>query len=48
MIPNIPNGLGQVLMLLIAMIFAGAIAGIIGSLKAYLNMNEVVSSIMFN
>lgn len=45
---NMPNGLGQILMLLISIIFAGLVAGIIGVLKAFLNMNEVVSSIMFN
>jgi simple sugar transport system permease protein len=45
---NLPSGLGQILMLLISICFAGLLAGIIGALKAFFNMNEVVSSIVFN
>jgi simple sugar transport system permease protein len=45
---SVPNGLSQIILLLISVISAMLIAGIIGLLKAYLNVNEVVSSIMFN
>jgi simple sugar transport system permease protein len=45
---NVPIGAGQILILLIAIFFGALVAGIIGALKAFLNVNEVVSSIMFN
>ena len=45
---NIPIGLGQILILLIAMMSGAAISSIIGALKTYLNINEVITSILFN
>ncbi|GHU33045.1 hypothetical protein FACS1894166_07630 [Bacilli bacterium] len=45
---SFPNGLGQIIMLIICIIGGMFIAGIIGLLKATLNLNEVVSSIMLN
>jgi simple sugar transport system permease protein len=45
---SVPNGLSQIILLLISVVSAMIVAGIIGMLKAYLNVNEVVSSIMFN
>ncbi len=45
---RVPNVIGQLILIIIAMIMGGIVAGIIGWLKAKFNMNEVVSSIMFN
>jgi simple sugar transport system permease protein len=45
---NMPNGLSQIILLLVSIVAATSIATIIGILKAFLNVNEVVSSIMFN
>jgi simple sugar transport system permease protein len=45
---NVPNGLSQIILLLISVVSAMLISMMIGVLKAYLNVNEVVSSIMFN
>jgi simple sugar transport system permease protein len=45
---HLPNGLSQLLLLLISMVAACSVATLIGILKAFLNVNEVVSSIMFN
>jgi simple sugar transport system permease protein len=45
---NVPNGLGQILILVISIVAAATIAGVIGALKAFFNMSEVVSSILFN
>ncbi|MDE7434023.1 MAG: hypothetical protein K2M43_02775 [Mycoplasmoidaceae bacterium] len=44
----VPFGLGQIIIVLIAVISGGLVGGLIGLLKAKLNMNEVVSSIMLN
>jgi simple sugar transport system permease protein len=44
----VPNGLSQVLLMLTSIIAACVVATLIGVLKAFLNVNEVVSSIMFN
>ena len=46
--PAPANGANQVVLLLVCMIGGAAIATIVGALKAFLNVNEVVSSIMFN
>lgn len=43
-----PNGLGQIMILLVSIAIGMLFAGLIGVLKAYLNVNEVVSSIMLN
>jgi simple sugar transport system permease protein len=45
---SLPTGIGQIIMLLICILSGMLIAGIIGVLKAFLNLNEVVSSITFN
>ncbi|MDR0740011.1 MAG: ABC transporter permease [Mycoplasmataceae bacterium] len=45
---NVPNGLSQLLLVLISVISAAAISTLIGVFKSFLNVNEVVSSIMFN
>ena len=45
---NFPNGSGQLFMLLIAIISGGFVAFIIGLLKIYLNVNEVISAILLN
>lgn len=45
---NVPNVLGQLIMLIIAIVMGGLIGTLIGFLKAKFNMNEVVSSIMIN
>ena len=45
---NIPIGLGQIFVVLIAMMSGAAISSIIGALKTYLNINEVITSILFN
>lgn len=45
---QLPNGVGQIVILLISVMVAMFVAGLIGAMKAYLNVNEVVSSIMFN
>ncbi len=44
----LPAGSLAIVMLLIAIISGGAIAAIIGTLKAYLKVNEVISTIMIN
>lgn len=44
----IPQGAGQLVMLLVAMIVGGLIATIVGALDVYLRINSVVSSIIFN
>ena len=46
--PNIPNGMGQLLVLMISIICGGLVAMLIGALKIYFNINEVISSIMLN
>ena len=46
--PNIPNGIGQLLVLMISIICGGLVAMLIGALKIYFNINEVISSIMLN
>ncbi len=45
---KITPGLNQVLIVLVSMGIGALVAAIIGALKAYLRVNEVVSSIMFN
>ncbi len=45
---SIPAGSLAIFMLLIAMISGGIIAAVIGALKAYLKVNEVISTIMLN
>ena len=45
---NFPNGTGQIFMLFIAIISGGFVACIIGLLKIYLNVNEVISAILIN
>ena len=45
---NFPNGTGQLFMLLIAITTGGFIACIIGLLKVYFNVNEVISAILLN
>ncbi len=45
---SVPNVIGQIILIIVAMCMGGLIAAIIGWLKAKFNMNEVVSSIMFN
>lgn len=45
---GIMPGLGQVLVVLVAMLAGAVIAVIIGLLKTYLNVNEVITSILFN
>lgn len=45
---GIMAGLGQVVVILVAMLAGSVIAVIIGLLKTYLNVNEVITSILFN
>jgi len=45
---NVPAGLGQIIIVLLGMASGAFVGFLIGILKAYLNTNEVVSSIMFN
>lgn len=45
---NMPNGLGQLFLLIIAMLAGGLFALFIGILKVFLKINEVVSSILMN
>lgn len=45
---GMPNGLGQVVAILIAMLVGGCVALLVGILKVYLNINEVITCIMFN
>lgn len=45
---KITPGLNQVVILIVSMGIGALVAGIVGALKAYLRVNEVVSSIMFN
>lgn len=45
---NLAPGANQIVVLLVGMIGGAFVATIVGILKAYLNVNEVVSSIMFN
>jgi simple sugar transport system permease protein len=45
---GVPNGLSQILIILISIISAASISTLIGFLKSSLNVNEVVSSIMLN
>lgn len=45
---KLPPGLGPIITLLIAVFFASLVAGIISLLKIYLNVNDVVSSILLN
>ncbi len=45
---NVHNGWGQIIIILIAVISGGLIAGLVGFLKAKFNTNEVVVSIMLN
>lgn len=47
-INSLPPGSLSIVMLLIAIISGGLIAAIIGALKAYLKVNEVISTIMVN
>lgn len=44
----IPNGVGQILTLLVAMITGSLIATLVGALDVYLRVNSVVSSILLN
>lgn len=46
--PNTPNVLGQLMIIIIAMICGSLLATVIGALKVYLNISEVITSIMFN
>lgn len=46
--PNVPNGIGQIIMIFICMFFASMISLIIILLKIHFNVNEVISSIVFN
>ncbi len=48
LVPNMPNGLGQITVLLISSVIGGLIGAVVGAMKAYLNVNEVVSTIMLN
>lgn len=43
-----PNGSGQIFMLFISVIAGGFVACLIGLLKIYLNVNEVISAILLN
>lgn len=45
---NIPIGLGQILVIIVAMMSGAVISSTIGALKTYLNINEVITSILFN
>ncbi len=45
---KIPNGAGQVIMVLIAMIVGALFALVIGALEVYLKVNSVVSAILLN
>ncbi|MBQ6970171.1 ABC transporter permease [bacterium] len=45
---GLPTGLSQVVMLLVAIGAATIVAVAIGAMKVFLNVNEVVSSIMLN
>lgn len=45
---NIPKGLNQFTLIILGILIGATISGIIGFLKAFLNVNEVVSSIMLN
>lgn len=45
---NFPNGSGQIFMLFISIIAGGFVACLIGLLKIYLNVNEVISAILLN
>ncbi len=47
-IPNVPNIAGQIIMLIITMAVGGLVAYVIGLLKVYLNINEVITCIMVN
>lgn len=45
---GLPSGANQFVILIISMLIGALFAAIVGALKAYLKINEVVSSIMFN
>ena len=45
---NVPIGLGQIVVIIMAMMSGAVISSIIGALKTYLNINEVITSILFN
>lgn len=45
---SIPNGVGQLLIIIIAMCIGGLIASIIGLMEVHLKVNSVVSSILIN
>ena len=47
-IPTIPNVAGQLVIIVISMVAGAIISTLIGLLKVLLNINEVISSIMFN
>ena len=48
LMPHVPTGLGQILVILISMVGGACIALIITCLKIKFNINEVISSIMLN
>jgi simple sugar transport system permease protein len=45
---NLGKGFNQIVVLLMCIIFGSLVAMLVGALKAFLNVNEVVSSIMLN
>jgi simple sugar transport system permease protein len=45
---GMPMGVGQLIIILLGIVGGMFVAGLVGVLKAYLNVNEVVSSILFN
>lgn len=45
---GLSKGINQIVVLLMCMIFGSLVAILVGALKAFLNVNEVVSSIMLN
>ena len=47
-IGSVPNVLGQILVIVVSMLGAAVISTLVGVLKVFLNINEVISSIMFN
>ena len=47
-IPAVPNVIGQLMVIIVSMFGAAIISTLVGVLKVFLNINEVISSIMFN
>lgn len=45
---KLPVGVNQFVIVIASMAVGALVAGMVGALKAYLRINEVVSSIMFN